>query len=405
MDDTKHVPLKREVEKVYGKKVVAYSDCLTLSKEISNRTGFQLNVNTLRRFFGLVKASYLPSLTTLDILSRFCGFKSFEQFESFSLSPVEEDLNSPLLQYIDTLFQKASLTSANDPVWTGIVHETILFLEKYLPLLDAFQRSAAKSLVGQTIYFEQFVNIDQLNGYYGNGLRHYLNEKKTSEAQVFAHALLTLRFFLTNERLGLEHHYHEMMCHSVNGQMHPLISARYFAAQLFFAQHQPADVYRVMTAARSFFKALVVARERRQAFPYFELVMTDALILVRQPLEALYYLREARKKKGESVSLASDVQLPFLFTLYEAAADVMIGEVDNAKRMFRKIKPQDASFLTRRYNNILYLLVERNLLPAKAKSSLTQLDDLLQLTGFQKLAFLFSGENAVNKKEQVKGFL
>ncbi|RYZ24518.1 MAG: hypothetical protein EOO10_20355, partial [Chitinophagaceae bacterium] len=157
-------PLKSEVERIYGKRIVTYSDCLTLSKEITLRTGFRLNVNTLRRFFGLVQAIYPPSVTTLDILSRFCGFQSFENYRAFQSTQTKADDvdSSAVLHYADILFSRAAATTYTDPTWTGIVRETILFMEKHPSLIDTFQRNIARTTIGQDIFFEQFVNLDQL---------------------------------------------------------------------------------------------------------------------------------------------------------------------------------------------------------------------------------------------------
>ncbi|RYZ24768.1 MAG: hypothetical protein EOO10_19970, partial [Chitinophagaceae bacterium] len=213
MQHPNYDPLKSEVERCYGKRIVTYSDCLTLSKEITLRTGFRLNVNTLRRFFGLVQAVYPPSVTTLDILSRFSGFQSFENYRIFQTTQTDAaDVGlSPLLHYADVLFNSAAATTYTDPTWTGIVRETILFMEKHPHLIDTFQRNIARTRIGQDIFFEQFVNLDQLNGNFGAGLRYYLAQKNNREGRLFTHALLCLRYYLTMDAQSLERHYHELL--------------------------------------------------------------------------------------------------------------------------------------------------------------------------------------------------
>src|SRR3954447_26003216 len=73
--------LKEEIEETFGKKINVSRDCILLSEEVYGKISLTVNPNTLRRLFGLIKSDYSPSYTTLDILSRYCGFASFEEFK------------------------------------------------------------------------------------------------------------------------------------------------------------------------------------------------------------------------------------------------------------------------------------------------------------------------------------
>ncbi|NTS39514.1 hypothetical protein HRG84_01235 [Flavisolibacter sp. BT320] len=399
-------PLKSEVERIYGKQIVTYSDCLTLSKEITLRTGFRLNVNTLRRFFGLVQAVYPPSVTTLDILSRFCGFQSFENYKAFQNTQTNADdvQSSPFLQYADLLFSRAAATTYTDPTWTGIVRETILFLEKHPSLIDTFQRSIARTRIGQDIFFEQFVNLDQLNGNFGAGLRYYLSEKNTREGRLFTHALLCLRYYLANDCTNLARHYHELLQDTIDERVHPFLAARFFAAQLFFHHGSPTEIFSIVTAARECFRHLLPSRDIYQAFPCFELFMTEALVLTRQPLEALFYIQESRKKRTDYYPPAVDRNLFSPFDLYEAAAYTMLKEEEKAKKAFRRVNPMKFYFLSRQFHNIVYLSVENLLFTPKAKTNRPQIANLVAQTGFLHLQEFLNEVAVVNKKEQAKGF-
>jgi hypothetical protein len=62
------VLIRNEMEHVFGRTIVSSRDCIQLSHDVFQKTRCQLNPNTLRRFFGLVKATYPPSHSTLTIL-------------------------------------------------------------------------------------------------------------------------------------------------------------------------------------------------------------------------------------------------------------------------------------------------------------------------------------------------
>jgi hypothetical protein len=402
MRDANYSPLLQEVEKKYGKKVLSYTDCLYLSKAITQQTGFRLNVSTLRRFFGLVKANYPPSPTTKDILAKFIGYHTFEHFQSIhqiETAPLEGE-SSILLHYLEILFSRASATTYSDPTWLAIMQQTILFLDNHPQFVDGFQRSMAKSLVGQNVYFEQFINIDQLNGYYGKGLRYYLTEKLTKEARIFSHSLLALRSFLTNDAKGLAIHHAEVVQQALDSSIHPFVCARYYATQLLFHQGNPEELYKGLFDARAFYKEMISPKDAFQSFPCFELVITEALILIGQPIEALFYVREQKKKKSIYIPPAVDVQLFTAFDLYEAIAYTMLGEEEKAKKAFRRVNTAEFYFLSRQYHNILYMQVESVLFTGRTASLNVQLDDLIQRLGFIKLYELFESMKVVNKKER-----
>ena len=395
--------LRKEVERIYGKKIVAYADCLQLTKEIAQKTGFRINVNTARRFFGVVQATYPPSLTTLEIISQYAGFRSFEHFvESHQpLAGSKTEVPAPyFLDYVSILFEKAAATTAGDPTWYNIVRETIFYLERHPQLVAPFQRMAVRTTIGLDIYFEQFVHIDGLNGSYGDGLRYYLNAKDTPDARLFGHALLALRSFLTEDGEGLETHYRKVISHPPDRSTHPFLCARFFATQLFYHQKDPGKLYSIALEARRFYADLPPSRDAYQTFPCFELVFSEALVLTGQAAEALFYIQESRRKRTDYVPPTVDTRLFAALDLYEAVAFARLGEMERAKKALKKIRSNEFYFLSRRFLTILYSTVET--VVGRCTESLEDIyrEKLLGETGFSVLRFSFLPEESVNKKEQ-----
>lgn len=81
--------LKESVEQKFGRKIVYQKDCTSLSICILEETDQLLSPSTLRRFFGFLVTNSNPSLVTLDILSLYCGYKSWEDFKAHSESKSE----------------------------------------------------------------------------------------------------------------------------------------------------------------------------------------------------------------------------------------------------------------------------------------------------------------------------
>ncbi|HEV7621858.1 MAG TPA: hypothetical protein VGO09_09000, partial [Flavisolibacter sp.] len=188
--------LQQEIEKTFGRRVLSSADCHLLCVDIEQRTQQRISFNTLRRHFNLMKDSHEPSIYTLDVLSNYCGFSSFDDFILFKKNHAVtnvKNMDTGLLNYLIMLFKNTEVNNSIDITYFSFVHHTINYLEKHQHMIDAFQRGISKTRNGQNYYFEQFINIDKLNSYYGDGLRYYLNERKDKNAQVFGYSLLCLR--------------------------------------------------------------------------------------------------------------------------------------------------------------------------------------------------------------------
>ena len=71
--------LKSQIEKSFGKKIITRGDCELLSEDLYKRTGVVISYNTFRRMFGLAEYRQ-PRLTTLNHLSNYIGFQSYQDF-------------------------------------------------------------------------------------------------------------------------------------------------------------------------------------------------------------------------------------------------------------------------------------------------------------------------------------
>ncbi len=72
--------LLAEVEKAYGRGVHTTTDFEALSVVIERDINERLSASTLKRLWGYVSNNSSPSLTTLNILSRFVGKSDFRSF-------------------------------------------------------------------------------------------------------------------------------------------------------------------------------------------------------------------------------------------------------------------------------------------------------------------------------------
>lgn len=101
MKNKEHESLKQIIEDKlgWGTSNNWHSSVFTeLSEEIHETTGVLLSVTTLKRFWGKVKSDSAPSITTLDALSFFAGYKSWLDFKLQEKVPVNPNkLNLPAI--------------------------------------------------------------------------------------------------------------------------------------------------------------------------------------------------------------------------------------------------------------------------------------------------------------------
>lgn len=388
--------VRLEVERVFGKKILSSVDCHELGDHIFQKTGFKLSFNTLRRFFHLMRAEFSPSASTLNILAKYCDYSSFNHYlaaKQHGVKRPDKPQDAKLLEYLISLFQGVEVKHDNDGTYVSMIRQTINFLN-FLnypsDLLDQFQREIAKTKNGQTFYFECFVNTDKLNSFYGNGLKYYLRQKRSAEAQLFGHSLLCLRSWLTDNKEDVETHYKEVLKYKVDDAVHPFVCARFFATQLYRANIANGQKDAILIRARMFYDQIKSDRNKRSLLPCFALNLTEALLLTGENSEALHYAEEAIKFYDGRTNASVDEKAFEAFPLYRALALARLGETAKAKKVFQTIRPERFYFLSRQYHSILYILLKE--LIQKSKTERNRLASLVKETGFVKLLSFFPAD-------------
>jgi hypothetical protein len=382
------IDLKYQVEKTFGRKILSSADCRYLCHEIGQWAQFKLSFNTIRRFFNLMKTDHQPSVYTLNALSNYCGFSSYDDFITSKQRDEEVKMqaqDSCLLDYLILLFKNTEVASRNDNTYYSLIQQTINYLDQHLYLVDRFQREIARTKNGQNFYFEQFINVDKLNSFYGEGLYYYLHEKKTRESRLFAHSLLCFRSWLTQNEKGILNHYRAILQENIDGTIRPSVCARYFATQLFGAETLGLDCTEVMAKARKFYSSHVTWNENYTVFDSFEIVISESLILTGHYSEALFYLEEMLKLIKKYIpSYVINVSLFETICLYKAIVLANTGKKSAAQEIMNDIIPYKFYFLSRQYHTILYLSLKNKI--KSRKSEKEQICHLIQETGFTKLS-------------------
>lgn len=389
--------LKEEVERKIGRRILSSADCHQLCEEISKWTQAKIGFNTVRRFFSLMKAEHHPSLYTLNTFSVYCGFSSYDDFvKNRSRKPATElSEGSGLLNYLVMLFKYMEVVDVNDATYFNLVQHTINFLEQHTYLIDRFQKEIAQTRNGQLFYFEQFIHIDRLNTYYGEGLQYYLSEKKGISAQLFARSLLCFKSWLAQNDEQVRRHHALLQEFAPDKNVKPSICARYLASFLFDADIRRDRKEPIMIKARQMYASIVPHKEHYSSFYCFEIILSEALILTGEFEEALFYIDELFVKLKRYVPSYIDVVLLETIGLYKAIVYAHTGKKTKAAELLSELVPHRFCFLSKQYLTILYVQLKRFI--RNSKSDQEQLQHLIQQTGFSRLDHLWQNASVVSE--------
>lgn len=379
--------LRRELISSFGRNVNTSRDCMLLSQDIYLKISEQISTNTLRRLFGLVNTGFSPSQSTLAILCRYCGFETIDDLlqRRFAQSPTKPEGpdGEILISYLVSFFQSTPAKEYTDETFLAIVKNTLLFLKQYPKLRERFQRAIAKTPLGQEFYYEQFINIDELNSFYGEGLRFYLLEKRTSYAQIFGYALLCLKAWLTDNKKDVRYYHDEVMGYRLTKDMHPALCSRYFATQLYHADIWGKPVEKILIAAQKCHATFSPKAGSYLQFPGFEYAISFALIVTGYYEEALYYIRYSHNYYTAKLSYL-DIGYYQSLLLIEAFALARLGRIAEAEAVYKTIQPSQFYILSRKAKSIIYLHLEKTL-NKKVPDYEERIRTLVQETGFTRL--------------------
>jgi hypothetical protein len=395
--------LKHEIERVFGRPVISYRECLLLSEEIYEKTSFKISHNTLRRFFGLVKAEYRPSSSTIDILTNYCGFKSLDELirkraaaaQEYDRRPVQDFVN-----FIIKVFKHTPVKQLHDPTFSELVKYTIMFLQDYPAYMADFQKEIAKTKNGQDYYFEQFVNIDWLNSYFAEGIHHYLREKKNDSAQIYGHALLCIRAWLTDRPGDLKLHFEEITRYTLSPGMHPFIQGLYYAALILYADEVGMNISKIFWDAQQTHASISFLHEEFKCFPWFEYICGMALVLTQHFIESLYFL-DIVEDCGNKQPDVFDKGFYETLLLLKSFALLKTGDCEEAKRLYQSVRTSQFYFLSKKFDTIFFLIVGKYFQKPNLRAE-EQLERLLEETGFVKLRQLYeSGKPTIGMLNSV----
>jgi hypothetical protein len=406
VENVQLIRLREEItQKVFCSEIHTIGDCRLLSEDIEVKSGMRLGINTIRRFWGLLD-SVPPSKTTLDILALYCGYQNWSTFvatkavqsieivvgdivvqalitgqvcwkdyigfrkkfrreknlgeANFKIILVALQLKDDhfLMQVFDdkTLNYTLSVTNINPFFYSlalgSFVRNNPDLHAKLLPMW-------AKQKEGQRLFFEFYVDIDHLCGYYGDYLDTYFAHKKTPESTIFVASLHGLKSWFLNDATALIHHNNILRKTKDGASLHPYPIFRKYASLIRENEKDIVKIKSYVTAIKAYITNATKDR--------IDNVYMSAYVVLSALNEAGLYqdVLDIHKKLTNETTFEWFLnQLPTeQYKIHITMAYVGLGEYKKALKHFLSIKTERLlnKSLQIGWDKIIYLLTKARL--------------------------------------------
>lgn len=265
------------------------NDAIRLSESIFKKTKKNINYNTLRRFFNTVPTNSKPSLFTLNTLAEYVGYKNWELFcngdfvnESLAMLDFEiisnirtkidfnnlikltneftelDEFHGFLRNIISIAFNKKDYTFFtrifelkkafifNDKTHIQIYY-TINLLGSYVSQDKELQQIAIKNYYKLpftiNFYVEYYVDLDNINGYYGLLLDKYIkNKQKDKQAILFYNCMKFYGCYLTNSNKNYARYLNQINTVENYNSIYSIPIARKRVCQAIYSLHKTNEL-------------------------------------------------------------------------------------------------------------------------------------------------------------------
>lgn len=395
--------LKEQIFIEVGKEIVNRGDCEHLSRLIEIKTGAYLNYNTLRRFFDLDKQKFKPRISTLDILSKYIGYLSFEHFSSFKPQKVYFDQNLKMYDVLNTFnpFQLSGYFNNLDANYNlrltymvqvcrhGLLSKQIPQLCAALEMMNFREKSFSydeKLIIGNSVglifrtislskrdwkalyknaffneyIFEIFVDYSSLNTYYFGFIA---NKAISEEQRHFKNELMNLYHFLNKHAIRKEQL--DTTSSGTEG-LNPILRGRIISRYLYDGSANEKMILSLQNLSIEYLYEPMVATILSSNFVWFNFFQMKLNVLIRENnFRSIHYFQ--------------------VYLLMKTCFLYKMKEFNKAKRLLNEIKLQDLRFSYREILSFFYYLLDYKLNQSEnAKIQAHQLSQKLNYARFDQ---------------------
>lgn len=375
---------KRTIENT-GLTMTSLGHCIQLSNYILEKHDTFISYNTLRRFFGVIANETRPSALTLDILSRFNGYKNYMHFSRLFKYDNQWKLQNDIYEimnhsdtriFIEEIEKKINKTSDFVSILVQVVRE--LLLEKryddVIGILSIKQLEISnisydeavnvangigsllrtknieeKTLIKllnvanyRSLVFSVFVDYSNLNGYYSKQIKILKKMKIEEDTMVFSKCIENLYLYLNLKPIR-----HKTF--SVKNEFHPILKSRIISQELLNATKNTALIL------ESFYQKISTSSLKIEHF--YELIVTA--MITKNKYAMSFIINRIDGLKGEIFlyQLRHKQQYLLMKALYLSAT----GSKKSCKEIIEDFNPNGVAESYKEFLNVFYLITQYNI--------------------------------------------
>jgi hypothetical protein len=385
--------LKKLVETRYGKNIAFSNECEELSVHIKKSIQAIISPQTLRRLLGFIDDDVKPSKRTLHYISMYCGFQNYQELMKNLSNKKETAVSEKDDLFLIKQFYNIELSDNNIDInyqrACGNIAKIIL---KNPSLFEELAGYLSKNPVSQIYFFERYPYISGLCSGYLVHLKKYLQEKKTTEAKLFANCLFFLGAYLS-DNLKDQKKYLDIINAIQNvDKLHPFPIARKIMSNVLYA-FQIKDTESIKYWTKIAFEQenkFQTEWKSRNIFPFYHYLMVDCFNLIGDYATSMKFVKIAELDYKSYNDGTIENGYYESFDLMKAICLYHLGEKNDAKRILNRTDSSALQFTFYEYHLIHRLRLEikmcSNTNSVKKQKLQKELADLIIKTGFAKLA-------------------
>lgn len=194
-----------------GYRIQSISDCHRAANEMRTKRA-SISPHTIARIFKIIGPNTVPYKSTLDIISKYCGFNNFDHYiDSYSQSLNGNSFNLQLFVNSQNLKLETALRFAFQTADNDSIHKIVeqfeddpfnMWLQNTSNCLYSFELSHRMKLLdilsqsssGRKYFYEQYVNENDPNGSFSHAIEaFYVNRSSDKNAHIFALLFTTIQ--------------------------------------------------------------------------------------------------------------------------------------------------------------------------------------------------------------------
>lgn len=369
--------LRNSIIKKFGRNVMTAADCESLASVIYEEQRQKMSAQTLRRLFGLIKNENKGyHLYTLNTLSQYCGFFTFDDFRK------TQDFRELEVLFGGTEEPNIDYWGASEYLCRQIVDNPLILIETHYKLMNL--------PIARKYLMEHHPMRDMACSMYSQYFLEYLKYNNGHEARLFAYGFLFMGAFLSDNQTLQASYFQQILQTELVKEVYVLPAGRKFGVILLYADLTKNEIL----FQKTWKEMLKVRKDYIDASMHsvcsFEYTVLEHLIFTDRIDEMLFLVDNNIVQKFDDKSFVpTDREKSHreVWKILEAVVYQKLHKFSEVNKIVRRINLSLLNFGWQKYYTLIYFLCLSKIEGRKKKKMIEkglELSRELHMTYFER---------------------